>query len=55
MLAYEIGEGQQNAVSELLAAASLKSICQIPDYNGIIRCITGKNCDFVEDYGLSAV
>ena len=42
MLAYEIGEGQQDAVSELLAAASLKSICQIPDYNGIIRCITGK-------------
>lgn len=55
MLAYEIGEGQQDAVSELLAVASLKSICQIPDYNGIIRCITGKNCDFVEDYGLSAV
>lgn len=42
MLAYEIGEGQQDAVSEMLAAASLKSICQIRDYNGIIRCITGK-------------
>ena len=42
MLAYEIGEGQQDAVSDMLAAASLKSICQTRDYNGIIRCITGK-------------
>ena len=42
MLAYEIGEGQQDAVSEMMAAASLKSICQIRDYNGIIRCVTGK-------------
>lgn len=42
MLAYEIGEGQQDAVSEMLAEVSLKSICQTRDYNGIIRCITGK-------------
>lgn len=42
MLAYEIGEGQQDAVSEMMAAASLKSICQTRDYNGIIRCVTGK-------------
>lgn len=42
MLAYEIGEGQQDAVSEMLAAASLNSICQIRDYNGIIRCVTGR-------------
>lgn len=41
MLAYEIGEGQQDAVSDMLSAAALKSICQIRDYNGIIRCVTG--------------
>lgn len=42
MLAYEIGQGQQDAVSDMMTAASLKSICQTRDYNGIIRCITGK-------------
>lgn len=42
MLAYEIGQGQQDAVCDMMTAASLKFICQTRDYNGIIRCITGK-------------
>ncbi|MEG2597694.1 MAG: peptide chain release factor N(5)-glutamine methyltransferase, partial [Oscillospiraceae bacterium] len=42
MLAFEIGEGQQFAVASEMKKAGLHSICQIRDYHGIIRCVTGR-------------
>lgn len=41
MLAYEIGMGQEGAVSEMLLQAGLKSVCQTRDLCGIIRTISG--------------
>jgi release factor glutamine methyltransferase len=43
MLAYEIGMGQQDAVSEILQKSDLNFICQTPDLHGIIRVVTAKN------------
>lgn len=43
MLAYEIGMGQQEQVSEILNKSGLNFICQTPDLHGIIRVVTAKN------------
>lgn len=43
MLAYEIGMGQQQKVSEILNNSGLKSICQTPDLHGIIRVVSAEN------------
>ena len=41
MIAYEIGEGQEGSVIQILKENSFEFVCQIKDYNGIIRCVTG--------------
>lgn len=43
MLAYEIGMGQEEQVSEILHNSGLDFICQTPDLHGIIRVVTAKN------------
>ncbi len=42
-MAFEIGDGQEEAVGGCLAAAGLISICQKRDLHGIIRVITARN------------
>ena len=51
MLAYEIGMGQEEAVSEILRSAGLDFICQTPDLHGIIRVISGAKQLTVDSYG----
>lgn len=41
LLAYEIGMGQHDAVSEILRTNGLNNVCQTRDYSGIIRVLTG--------------
>ncbi len=41
MLIYEIGDGQHKSVAEILLQNGFYDICQIKDYNGIIRCVAG--------------
>lgn len=41
MLAYEIGMGQHDDVAEILRTNGFDNICQIRDYSGIIRVLTG--------------
>lgn len=43
MMAYEIGMGQEKAVSEIFLQNGLDSVCQIKDFHGIIRVITAEN------------
>lgn len=43
MMAYEIGMGQENAVSEIFLQNGLDSVCQTKDFHGIIRVITAEN------------
>lgn len=42
MMAYEIGMGQQDAVSEIFRTNGLNNVCQTRDYSGIIRVLTAK-------------
>ena len=43
VLAFEIGQGEENAVRSLLTESGLISICQKRDLHGIIRVITARN------------
>ena len=39
-LFYELGAGQEQAVSEILRTNGFKSVCEAPDLCGIIRVIS---------------
>lgn len=41
MIAYEIGMGQHDDVAEILRANGFDNVCQMRDYGGIIRVLTG--------------
>ena len=43
MLAFEIGQGEEDAVCGFLAESGMISICQKRDLHGIIRVITARN------------
>ena len=42
LFAYEIGVGQETAVSRLMEEAGLNTICQTRDYSGIMRVVTAR-------------
>lgn len=42
LFAYEIGVGQEGAVSRMMEEAGLNTICQTRDYSGIIRVIAAR-------------
>ena len=42
-MAFEIGDGQQDAVREYLTRSGMISICQKQDLHGIIRVVTARN------------
>ena len=42
LFAYEVGACQADAVGAMLREAGLKTICQTPDYSGIMRVVTAR-------------
>ena len=42
LFAYEVGVHQADAVGAMLREAGLKTICQTPDYSGIMRVVTAR-------------